>query len=260
MKLWCEIKQRCALRQHSTVTSFDNEKPHIKANLLASHRKVGIVTEAWNASWTVHRECQQDRSLCQLWKEKNSAWQNKYPSSWLSSMRTRVCGRDRGKGGKLEAKGTETRTKGTDWGRRGQRQGQRGQTRGKEKWGRMNKSPLLKGNNIQSKSKRSDPVHHYHLYATHLCCLCIFWFRVRLLWVLEIAMDCCRHNGLNHLFSQTQLVEMVTWQVQYVKEQGFRFSPGVGKLFARRAVFLKNVAAKGRTLSLQSRKIYSMCK
>jgi len=37
-------------------------------------------------------------------------------------------------------------------------------------------------------------------------------------------MDSSRHNGLNHPFSQTQLVEMVTWQVQYVKKQGFRFS------------------------------------
>ena len=37
-----------------------------------------------------------------------------------------------------------------------------------------------------------------HLYATQVCCLCIFWFRVRLLWVLEIAMEYSRHNGLNH--------------------------------------------------------------
>jgi len=65
--------------------------------------------------------------------------------------------------------------------------------------------------------------------ATHVCCLCIFYFRVRL-WVLEIPMDCNRHNGLNHPFrihltlSQTQLVEMVTWQVQHIKKQGFRFS------------------------------------
>jgi len=40
-------------------------------------------------------------------------------------------------------------------------------------------------------------------------------------------MDCSSHNKLNHpfkahlTFSQTQLVEMVTWQVQYVKKQGF---------------------------------------
>jgi len=37
-------------------------------------------------------------------------------------------------------------------------------------------------------------------------------------------MDCSRHNGLNHPFSQTHLVEMVTRQVQCVKKQGFRFS------------------------------------
>jgi len=36
--------------------------------------------------------------------------------------------------------------------------------------------------------------------------------------------------------------------------------PGVGKLFAQRATFLKNGAAEGRTLSLQSKKIYSVCK
>jgi len=45
-----------------------------------------------------------------------------------------------------------------------------------------------------------------------------FWFRVTLLWVLEIAMGCSRHNGSNHPFRQTQLVEMVMWQVQYVKK------------------------------------------
>ena len=39
-------------------------------------------------------------------------------------------------------------------------------------------------------------------------------------------MDCSRHNRLNHPFrenlnfNQTQLVEMVMWQVQYVKKQG----------------------------------------
>jgi len=43
-------------------------------------------------------------------------------------------------------------------------------------------------------------------------------------------MDCSRHNGLSDpfrvplTFSQTQLVEMVTCQAQYVKKQGFRFS------------------------------------
>jgi len=42
-----------------------------------------------------------------------------------------------------------------------------------------------------------------------------FLIRVRLLQVLEIAMDCSRHNRLNHPFrenlnfNQTQLVEMV---------------------------------------------------
>ena len=36
--------------------------------------------------------------------------------------------------------------------------------------------------------------------------------------------------------------------------------PGVGKLFVRRATFEKNVAAEGRTLSLQNRKVYSLCK
>jgi len=57
-----------------------------------------------------------------------------------------------------------------------------------------------------------------------------FYFSVRLLWAQEIAMNCSRHNGLNHpfrvhmTFSQTRLVEMVMWQVQYVKKQGFRFS------------------------------------
>ena len=37
-------------------------------------------------------------------------------------------------------------------------------------------------------------------------------------------------------------------------------STGVGKLFVRRATFEKNVAAEGRTLSLQNRKVYSLCK
>ena len=35
---------------------------------------------------------------------------------------------------------------------------------------------------------------------------------------------------------------------------------GVGKLSVRRATFEKNVAAEGRTLSLQNRKVYSLCK
>ena len=35
---------------------------------------------------------------------------------------------------------------------------------------------------------------------------------------------------------------------------------GVGKIFVRRATFEKNVAAEGRTLSLQNRKVYSLCK
>ena len=38
------------------------------------------------------------------------------------------------------------------------------------------------------------------------------------------------------------------------------FRAGVGKLFVRRATFEKNVAAEGRTLSLQNRKVYSLCK
>ena len=76
-------------------------------------------------------------------REKFSLIKNKYPSSWLSSMMTRGFDRDWGKGGRLGAKGTETGAKGADWWQRGQRQGQRGQTRGKEKWGRMNKIPLL---------------------------------------------------------------------------------------------------------------------
>ena len=69
----------------------------------------------------------------------------------------------------------------------------------------------------------SRPTYTQHM----LVCLCIFWFRVRLLWVLEIAMECSRHDGWNypfrvHLtFSQTQMVEMVMWKVQYVKKQGF---------------------------------------
>jgi len=39
--------------------------------------------------------------------------------------------------------------------------------------------------------------------------VCAFFY-LGLLLVLEIAMNCSRHNGLNHPFSQTQLVEMVT--------------------------------------------------
>ena len=38
------------------------------------------------------------------------------------------------------------------------------------------------------------------------------------------------------------------------------FIAWVGKLFVRRATFAKNVAAEGRTLSLQNRKVYSLCK
>ena len=68
-----------------------------------------------------------------------------------------------------------------------------------------------------------------HTHAQHmLICLCIYWFRVRLLWVLvQIAMEYSRHVGSKHpirvhlAFSQTQLVEIVTWQVQYVKRQEF---------------------------------------
>jgi len=53
-KLWGEIKHHCALRQPSTVTPFDNEKLHIEANPLTSHAKVGRITEAWNASHSLH--------------------------------------------------------------------------------------------------------------------------------------------------------------------------------------------------------------
>ena len=35
---------------------------------------------------------------------------------------------------------------------------------------------------------------------------------------------------------------------------------GLGKLFLRQATFEKNVAAEGRTLSLQNRIVYSLCK
>jgi len=63
------------------------------------------------------------------------------------------------------------------------------------------------------------PTYTQHMFA----CLCICWFRA--LWVLEITMDSSRHDGLNHpirvhlTLRQTQLVEVVTWQVQYVKRQ-----------------------------------------
>jgi len=72
----------------------------------------------------------------------------------------------------------------------------------------------------------SRPTYTQHMFA----CLCICWFRVRLLWVLEIAMDCSRHDRWNHpikvhlTFSQTQLVELVTWQVQYIKRPGVHAS------------------------------------
>ena len=46
MKLCGDIKHCCALRQPSTVTPFDNEKPHT----LASHAKVGRVTEVWKST------------------------------------------------------------------------------------------------------------------------------------------------------------------------------------------------------------------
>ena len=72
----------------------------------------------------------------------------------------------------------------------------------------------------------SKPTYMQHMLA----CLCICWFRVRLLRVLDIAMDCSRYDEWSHpirvhlTFSQTQLVEVVTWQVQYIKRQMFRFS------------------------------------
>ena len=43
-------------------------------------------------------------------------------------------------------------------------------------------------------------------------------------------------------------------------KHNFLFRTGVGKLFVRRATFEKNVAAEGCTLSLQNRKVYSLCK
>ena len=66
---------------------------------------------------------------------------------------------------------------------------------------------------------RSKPNYTQHMFV----CLCIFWFRGRPRQVLEISMECSRHEGWNHpirvhlAFRQTQLVEMVTWQVQYVE-------------------------------------------
>jgi len=62
-------------------------------------------------------------------------------------------------------------------------------------------------------------------YAQHMfACLCICWIRGRVLWVLEIAMEYSRRDGWNHpitihlTFSQTQLVKVVTWQVQQYVE------------------------------------------
>jgi len=40
----------------------------------------------------------------------------------------------------------------------------------------------------------SRPTYPLHMFV----CLCIFWFRVRLLWALEIAMECSGHDGWNH--------------------------------------------------------------
>jgi len=48
-------------------------------------------------------------------------------------------------------------------------------------------------------------------------CLWICWFRVGLLWVPEITMDCNRNDRWNHpitehlTFSQTKLAEVVMW-------------------------------------------------
>jgi len=56
---------------------------------------------------------------------------------------------------------------------------------------------------------------------------------------------------ISHYAVTLRVLMMVLWDSP---------SPGVGKLFSRRATFKKNVAAEGRTLSLQSRKIYSVCK
>jgi len=41
---------------------------------------------SFTRTWTVHWECQQDRSLCQWRQENNSTWQNTNSSLWLSSM------------------------------------------------------------------------------------------------------------------------------------------------------------------------------
>ena len=49
-------------------------------------------------------------------------------------------------------------------------------------------------------------------------------------------------------------------QIKHIISILARVNPGVGKLFVRRATFEKNVAAEGRTLLLQNRKVYSLCK
>ena len=53
------------------------------------------------------------------------------------------------------------------------------------------------------------------------------------------------------------------WRIRSKRFRKFRCDhtiAGVGKLFVRRATFEKNVAAEGRALSLQNRKVYSLCK
>ena len=42
---------------------------------------------SFTRTWTVHWECQQDRSLCQWRQENNSTWQNTNSSSWSSGIR-----------------------------------------------------------------------------------------------------------------------------------------------------------------------------
>ena len=61
------------------------------------------------------------------------------------------------------------------------------------------------------------------------------------------------------LLSPDKIPKFVIWSIR--KKIGLPSSKlGVGKLFVRRATFGKNVAAEGRTLSLQGRKVYSFCK
>jgi len=85
---------------------------------------------------------------------------------------------------------------------------------------------LSVGTNVYTGSRLT-----YTQYMLACLALCICWFRVTLLWVLEIAMDCSTPDRQSHpirvhlTFSQTQLVEVVTWQIQYVKrDKGLAYS------------------------------------